>query len=362
MPKIKSIRKNLILFTASLFFSSIGAIVLLELYFSGKHHHNAVTRFDSKLGWTNKANAHIEKNGVIYSTNSMGFRSSEVDEFKNHILVIGDSVTFGLGVENNETVTTYLSNYFSEYQIFNLGVSGYGIDQSFLRLKENISRLNSKFVIAIIFSGNDWGEIGSDGSYGLSKPFFTVDASFPFSGEVITVDPNKVTLTNYPAPRFSCMNIFTKSYLLKFSILSSARNFLCKPRTLDFNETYYIFISLLVKIGELVSKNNSGLLYVLSPTKSDFKYDFKLANSDFKKAIKKNSWAEPGLFNKHTQLVIQNIFQRSNLPYLDFYKVIKENKWKVDDLYLPNDQQHLSPLGHALMAKAINAHLQIKKH
>jgi hypothetical protein len=69
-------------------------------------------------------------------------RSNAIDFSKGHILLVGDSVTFGLGVNNNETISHYLEKINNEHQVLNLGVPGYGNGKYFLNLKRNIDQLN----------------------------------------------------------------------------------------------------------------------------------------------------------------------------------------------------------------------------
>ena len=58
------------------------------------------------------------------STNSLGFRSPELQEPKSkfRILCIGDSVTFGWGVADDETYPALLQKEFPEAEVINVGV------------------------------------------------------------------------------------------------------------------------------------------------------------------------------------------------------------------------------------------------
>ena len=99
-------------------------------------------------------------------------RSREVDFSKGHILLVGDSITFGLRVNNEETVSHYLEKEYKRYQVLNLGVPGYGIGQYFLNLKRHINQLNPKLIVLIIYTTNDLDETRKDTRYEISKPFF----------------------------------------------------------------------------------------------------------------------------------------------------------------------------------------------
>ena len=73
-----------------------------------------------------------------YSTNSEGFRTTvPYVESDRQILIIGDSVPFGVGVDDANTIASQLQNMVgNEYQIINAGVGGYNGHQAFLRAKE----------------------------------------------------------------------------------------------------------------------------------------------------------------------------------------------------------------------------------
>lgn len=73
-----------------------------------------------------------------YSTDSEGFRRTVPRvESDKQILVIGDSVAFGVGVDDENTVASHLQKMVGkEYQIINAGVGGYSGHQAFLRAKQ----------------------------------------------------------------------------------------------------------------------------------------------------------------------------------------------------------------------------------
>ena len=73
-----------------------------------------------------------------YSTNSEGFRRTVPHiESDKQILIIGDSVPFGVGVDDENTMASQLQKIVgNEYQIVNAGVGGYSGHQAFLRAKK----------------------------------------------------------------------------------------------------------------------------------------------------------------------------------------------------------------------------------
>jgi len=98
---------------------------------TNKYWHDPNTQFDAKLGWSPipKRGFKHHKWGKI-TTNSLGFRSEELDQNKKQIIVLGDSVAWGYGVSDEETMPYLLEQKLQslDYQVSNLAVSGYGIN------------------------------------------------------------------------------------------------------------------------------------------------------------------------------------------------------------------------------------------
>ena len=80
---------------------------------------------------------------VTYSIDSYGRRVTPVDELapnSKHILFFGDSYTFGEGVNDNETMSFYVSELAPDYRGYNYGAGGYGPQQMLAKLQsEEIS-------------------------------------------------------------------------------------------------------------------------------------------------------------------------------------------------------------------------------
>jgi hypothetical protein len=120
-------KKNIILALTTTFLASILGLILVETYFF-KSNDNffvcEICQFHPQLGWETIPGKTVSNEKVTYTTNSLGIRSKEVDFSKGHILLGGDSVTFGLGVNNNENVSHYLEKINNEHQVLNLGFLG----------------------------------------------------------------------------------------------------------------------------------------------------------------------------------------------------------------------------------------------
>ena len=90
-------------------------------------------------------------------TNALGFRSLEIDPTRPLAAVIGDSITFGYGVENEETLAARLEARMPAMQFLNTGVPGYQLSQERATYKEKIAELDPQ-VIILVFFPNDMDE------------------------------------------------------------------------------------------------------------------------------------------------------------------------------------------------------------
>lgn len=93
------------------------------------------------------------------TTNSLGFRSPEIDAHKPLIAVLGDSIAFGYGLEDNETIPARLNALLPNYNILNTAVPGYDLNVQTAIYREKLKHLNSALLI-LIFHPNDLEGIG----------------------------------------------------------------------------------------------------------------------------------------------------------------------------------------------------------
>jgi hypothetical protein len=118
----------------------------------------AVGQFDPYLGWSLKRGAiAVSKrtgSAVEYRINSKGLRDDEHAYEKPggifRIVLVGDSNTFGVGVPIEQHFSTLLERSFRAPEVINLGVSGYGVDQAFLRLQIEGFKYAPDLVIAYV--------------------------------------------------------------------------------------------------------------------------------------------------------------------------------------------------------------------
>jgi lysophospholipase L1-like esterase len=339
---LKKKKKEIFLALATTFLASLLGLILIEGYYWSSGYTSLVCeicKFHPELGWETIPGKTVTNGKITYTTNSMGMRSREVDSSINHILMVGDSVTFGLGVNNNETVSHYLEKEQSEYQVLNLGVPGYGIGQYYLNLKRHIDKLNPKLIVLILYTTNDLDETIKDNRFGISKPFF-----FYENGNLSNLNSN--------ISRFSCSNLYSRLRFAKYLIGD------CILRVIERDDATATITRLIEEIRKLGMQRNIPTLTVLSPALPAVEAV----------ACKQSSPADPCneydlgfvAFYKY----FHNLMETQKLPYVDFLRTLVNysKEGNIKSLYGNNgkDIHHYSPKGNYILAKAIAERFLLK--
>ena len=178
-------RDKLILLACSLVFSILLGEGTLRLFFNERFkptddERSLLYEYHEVLGWfppKNSTRLFTATRTVTVTHNSDGFRGPErVENGKPNVLFLGDSFVWGFDVEADERFTEKLQKKHPEWNIYNLGVSGYGTDQELLLLGSCFEEYKPTAVILIFCTDNDDTDNTSNMSAGgYYKPFFTVE-------------------------------------------------------------------------------------------------------------------------------------------------------------------------------------------
>jgi hypothetical protein len=111
---------------------------------------------NSNIGHVHIPNQNIKLMGSDIRINSKGFRGPEITNHKDKIVTIGDSLTFGWGVEEQKTFSSLLqlkinSDLPNKFEVINMGVGNYNLSMSLNSLIENYNDLKPKMVILFLF-------------------------------------------------------------------------------------------------------------------------------------------------------------------------------------------------------------------
>ena len=128
--------------------------------------HRGMQRYHPRLGWENRPGGHSVAGGVKVSVDEHGRRFVGAAPGLSHgsptpLILLGDSVTFGLGVSDDETFAASLSQGSAPYHVTNLAVPGYGPGQSALRFESERPFSRPAVVILGLCLGNDLADVVS---------------------------------------------------------------------------------------------------------------------------------------------------------------------------------------------------------
>jgi hypothetical protein len=150
-------------------------------------------QIDPELGWTGNKN--------MPGVNPQGFREErdfdriDTQADKTRIIMLGDSFVYGNGAW--PSITTLLEMKFQhQYEVFNLAVPGWGIDQMYLAYLKYRDQLRPDLVILAFIDDDVARVLEAFRRYeGLSKPSFEVqngDLVVRASGDPLEVSVNRL--------------------------------------------------------------------------------------------------------------------------------------------------------------------------
>ncbi|MCM8776619.1 MAG: hypothetical protein NC930_09795, partial [Candidatus Omnitrophica bacterium] len=115
------------------------------------------------------------KPGSREDINRFGFRGKNFDPRRKkpgvmRILFLGDSFVFGTNVAEKDSIPRVLGDMLgSSYEVINMGVIGYGPDQSLVRLMDEGFKWNPDRVILGIYAANDFADIDENQIFEIDK-------------------------------------------------------------------------------------------------------------------------------------------------------------------------------------------------
>jgi hypothetical protein len=189
-----------------------------EIYVS---HFRPSDLLPFELRPNNRARFKMLEFDTTVTTNSFGLRDNEVDFTKPRILCMGDSFTFGFGVENEETFCASLEKLFhGKYDFVNMGFAdGYSPDTYALWLAKYSTILSPHGILVSLFQ-NDLTDVSANTWLRDGKVMSPGDQRLPDritkTGLVITEDGaamRKSILAKFPPVALRWLK---QSYLVAF--------------------------------------------------------------------------------------------------------------------------------------------------
>ena len=119
-------------------------------------------RPDPELGWVFSGRNYHTFDNIKYfgswtaSVNRDGFRATSNFEDigpkgpTKRLMVLGDSLTFGIYINDSETLTSLLQEKLGNgYEVYNFGIPAWGIDQMYLAYQKYVGRIDPDFVVVV---------------------------------------------------------------------------------------------------------------------------------------------------------------------------------------------------------------------
>lgn len=334
--------RKLLLISAGIFTGAVIVEIILRTIPENRIHGKETGRqglyeYDELLGWRMKKNTvvveHIYGRTATYITNKLGFRGS-LPQKEKLIALMGDSLIFGVGLNEDETISFNLEKI-TGYSVINTGVVGYSPDQIYLQLKRDVIKLKPDIVIFTVFPGNDIDDLPNKIPISFTgpqpqKPYF----------EIIE---NKLVLKNHPVP----LEKIESKRDVAFNVRKFLRKNLKIIQIIKPYVKYYLYSPL----------KNLGILEGIE----DYEYSFKLLE---KILIEANKLASKNKINFYIMILPRDMTRWDRLQQqfiLEIEKICSKNNIKcllpIDpfetEKYYFKNSWHPSPYGAVYIAKRI---------
>jgi hypothetical protein len=157
----------------------------LRLYVSYVTKRVHLFRSDPQTGWSNTPNlltTQINAAGEAWSirTDQNGQRLiAQNPGAGRQILILGDSLSFGEGVDINDRFDVKMLSSLPGVRVVNTGVMGYGTDQEYVAYRNWKHLLEPGDTVLIVLNQSDYFDVLRRRFFGRAKPYFEkVDGSF----------------------------------------------------------------------------------------------------------------------------------------------------------------------------------------
>ncbi len=324
---------------------------------------NVLVEANNETIYSTKPNLNLtveeEEFSYTVKTNSEGFRDKDfsAQNIKNGLIFsVGDSMTFGQGVELEETFSNILEKELA-LPVFNLGVNGFTTFQEYRLFEKYFKKYPPNTVILNIYFGNDIAE-----NSGIINR---------------TIDKRPVQKNRHDATTFEKIKTFFRETLGLHSYMFFAQRFdnlmiklnfkaplrlntftikLFDQTSLDDKELimgYEKTFNYILKFKELAQKNNVNLLVVLMSPR------FQVRDSEWKNAQNKYEFGGRVLVRDLPNKQFRQFFEKESIKYIDLYEPFKAAS---DGTLYYNYDGHWTAKGHRLAANEIlKALSEIKK-
>jgi lysophospholipase L1-like esterase len=342
------VKRRIVLTAVAISLALAGCEVMARMLFPAPpdptRQPQIVYRVDPELRYVLSPDQHGWIDDGMVTTNSFGFRGNEivvpkpVDLFR--VVALGDSVTFGWGVNDPDTFCARLEQQLrsrhSKVDVVNLAVPGYATRQEVALLKRNLDRLQPDLVLVGFYS-NDLPDTLDDVRPG-SGPGTTIAADGAKAGQVLRMNPVPSSWAERQARRSRAL--YTAVHAAKGLIhrgegkpgSSMERDLLEGRHTAELEAAWQRVTTQLTDLKDASEASGFAVGLVVLPPREQVMGRF--AESDYQKRVR-------------------DLAQRFGFFVVDPLPALAKFEGRKDRLFIPYDRNHPSPEGHRLIADAI---------
>ena len=156
----------------------VAAETALQLYAKYASKRVRLFRSDTQAGWSNKPDLLTKQTNAIgrewsIRTDENGQRIIAQNPFTGRmILILGDSLSFGEGVEIEDRFDVRMLSSLSGTRVINTGVMGYGTDQEYVAFTNWKHLLGAGDIVLVVLNQSDYFDVLRRRFFGRAKPYF----------------------------------------------------------------------------------------------------------------------------------------------------------------------------------------------
>jgi hypothetical protein len=266
---------------------------------------------DAEIGWAPSA-----------PDDYVGQRLQKIDGTRPHVVMVGDSILYGLDLPDAETASELMNARRHDVQFLNLSVSGWSIEQYWLYLRRVIPHTKPKLIVVGLFTGNDVQLTSREFTpWGHGKPLYHVE-----NGELAVA--NHAT---------GCADRMSKSLLFRWLWSDKDRaerlvRSVCKPRELPVGETEVAVARMFDEIERIGRDHGVRVLWLLLPSRNDL-----------------NVWSTDRTLYIGKYSLLKRLLREGKHETLEFLPELLRQHAELDKLF-KSDNAHLTAAGHRVLA------------
>lgn len=279
-----------------------------------------------------------------YTHNTQGLRSNKEYSYEKttpRVLFLGDSFTYGVGVNDDETFPNLVQNYSkNKIETINAGNPGKGTDYA-LKFFQVMGNQLKPDIVAVIFFHNDFVDNGRE-------EYFSVNSNGNLEPKSITEHKNFVSwLPGYDwfISWSQFINFVKKEIVLfvfpssSFPLLSIASSTTAISYTKKDSTEYWITITekYIKSLKDKVENSKAKLIFFYVPDR----LDVEQYRNNNQYSIEEQS--------------ISGLLKSLNIAFFSLTPIISESDNHIDKLYLSD--RHWTAVSHRLAAQYIFQHL-----